>query len=365
MGVALIHMNGRMYDAKLGRFLSPDNFIQEPFSTQSFNRFGYVWNNPLKFTDPSGEIFWSVVIGAVIGAYLGGVQANGSYNPFEWKGNASTLLGVLGGAIIGGISGGVGAYAAAKLAPLITTAGGFLGGAVSGFIGGAVGGTIYGGFMSQLPGGDGDFWGGAAKGFIMGAVGGTILGGVIGGIRSVFQGKGFWTGKDLASKATAKTISSLKTESVHDVAPKNNLSNQKLDLKALSGNNKPVTTGSYKKIGLDGRTRINLLEESKKLKFFKSENLAIDHFNKHSKSIMKLTGRNIYNYKQYISEANHIIKNGTFLPQKNAYVKFMSGYGGKARFGYVGLDRATGSITTYHTKSLSDIVRIAPDIFSK
>ncbi|WP_236546497.1 hypothetical protein [Tenacibaculum maritimum] len=142
------------------------------------------------------------------------------------------MLGVLGGAIIGGISGGVGAYAAAKLAPLITTAGGFLGGAVSGFIGGAVGGTIYGGFMSQLPGGDGGFWGGAAKGFIMGAVGGTILGGVIGGIRSVFQGKGFWIGKDLASKAIAKTISSLKTESVHDVAPKNNLSNQKRDLKS-------------------------------------------------------------------------------------------------------------------------------------
>ncbi|WP_159289423.1 hypothetical protein [Tenacibaculum maritimum] len=163
------------------------------------------------------------------------------------------------------------------------------------------------------------FIGGAAKGFIMGAVGGTILGGVIGGIRSVFQGKGFWTGKDLASKATAKTISSLKTERVHDVAPKNNLSNQKLDLKAPSGNNKPVTTGSYKKIGLDGRTRINLLEESKKLKFFKSENLAIDHFNKHSKFIMKLTGRNIYNYKQYISEANHIIKNGTFLPQNKIY----------------------------------------------
>ncbi|WP_262885685.1 RHS repeat domain-containing protein [Tenacibaculum maritimum] len=215
MGVALIHINGRMYDAKLGHFLSPDNFIQEPFSTQSFNRFGYVWNNPLKFTDPSGEIFWSVVIGA----YLGGVQANGSYNPFEWKGNASTLLGVLGGAIIGGISGGVGAYAAAKLAPLITTAGGFLGGAVSGFIGGAVGGTI--------------------------------LGGVIGGIRSVFHGKGFWTGKDLASKATAKTISSLKTESVHDVAPKNNLSNQKLDLKANSNINK-LESSYVSKNSVDG-----------------------------------------------------------------------------------------------------------------
>ena len=57
MGVALIHMNGRMYDAKLGRFLSPDNYVQEPFNTQSFNRYGYVINNPLKYTDQSGEFF--------------------------------------------------------------------------------------------------------------------------------------------------------------------------------------------------------------------------------------------------------------------------------------------------------------------
>ena len=54
IGVALIHMNGRMYDAKLGRFLSPDNYIQEPFNTQNFNRYGYVLNNPLKYTYQRG-----------------------------------------------------------------------------------------------------------------------------------------------------------------------------------------------------------------------------------------------------------------------------------------------------------------------
>ncbi len=57
MGVGLIHMNGRMYDAKLGRFISPDTYVQEPFNTQNFNRFGYGFNNPLKYVDPSGEIF--------------------------------------------------------------------------------------------------------------------------------------------------------------------------------------------------------------------------------------------------------------------------------------------------------------------
>jgi RHS repeat-associated protein len=52
--IGLIHMNGRVYDAELGRFLSADKYIQAPYNTQSFNRYSYVWNNPLKYTDPSG-----------------------------------------------------------------------------------------------------------------------------------------------------------------------------------------------------------------------------------------------------------------------------------------------------------------------
>ncbi len=54
-GVNLIHMNGRIYDPKLKRFLSPDNFIQDPTNTQNFNRYSYVLNNPLMYVDPSGE----------------------------------------------------------------------------------------------------------------------------------------------------------------------------------------------------------------------------------------------------------------------------------------------------------------------
>ncbi len=52
--VGIIHMNGRIYDAKLARFLQADPFIQDPLNTQSLNRFSYVWNNPLNATDPSG-----------------------------------------------------------------------------------------------------------------------------------------------------------------------------------------------------------------------------------------------------------------------------------------------------------------------
>ena len=52
--VGLIHMNGRVYDPVLGRMLSADPFVQFPADTQSFNRYAYVHNNPLSFTDPSG-----------------------------------------------------------------------------------------------------------------------------------------------------------------------------------------------------------------------------------------------------------------------------------------------------------------------
>ena len=49
-------MGGRIYDPALGRFLSPDPNIPEPGNTQAFNRYAYVHNNPLSFTDPSGFV---------------------------------------------------------------------------------------------------------------------------------------------------------------------------------------------------------------------------------------------------------------------------------------------------------------------
>jgi len=52
----LINMNGRCYDPVVGRFLSPDIVVQNPNSTQCYNRYSYAVNNPLKYTDPSG---WS------------------------------------------------------------------------------------------------------------------------------------------------------------------------------------------------------------------------------------------------------------------------------------------------------------------
>jgi hypothetical protein len=50
-------MNGRLYDSKLARFLSPDPFLQDPSNTQNYNRYSYCLNNPFAFTDPSGYVY--------------------------------------------------------------------------------------------------------------------------------------------------------------------------------------------------------------------------------------------------------------------------------------------------------------------
>lgn len=52
--IGLVNMRGRLYSPHMGRFTTPDPFVQAPFSTQSLNRYSYVWNNPASLVDPSG-----------------------------------------------------------------------------------------------------------------------------------------------------------------------------------------------------------------------------------------------------------------------------------------------------------------------
>ena len=49
-----VNMRGRIYDARLGRFTSPDPLVQAPFFSQSLNRYSYAFNNPMSLIDPSG-----------------------------------------------------------------------------------------------------------------------------------------------------------------------------------------------------------------------------------------------------------------------------------------------------------------------
>ncbi|MCP4233022.1 MAG: hypothetical protein GY770_05450 [Aestuariibacter sp.] len=53
-------MNGRIYDPTLGRFLQADPHIQAPKNSHNYNRYSYVLNNPLSYTDPSGYFFKSL-----------------------------------------------------------------------------------------------------------------------------------------------------------------------------------------------------------------------------------------------------------------------------------------------------------------
>jgi len=54
----LLYYGARYYDPALGMFLSPDTLVPEPGNPQALNRYSYVYNNPLRYTDPNGHCPW-------------------------------------------------------------------------------------------------------------------------------------------------------------------------------------------------------------------------------------------------------------------------------------------------------------------
>ncbi len=83
----VIHMNGRIYDPTLGRMLQADPFIQFPTNTQSYNRYSYVLNNPLAYTDPSGYFLKELFNVVVDIAYRGnhGVRPYIPHSPLSFR----------------------------------------------------------------------------------------------------------------------------------------------------------------------------------------------------------------------------------------------------------------------------------------
>ncbi len=172
-GVELIHMNGRLYDPLLRRFLNADENIQDPYNAQNYNKYGYVMNNPLMYNDPSGEFFW---LPLAIGALIGGIQ-----NGISSMKNGGTFLG---GFWKGAIVGAGSAYFAMGM-PI---------GVIPGFIFGATTGTFFGALSAALNGQN------VSSAGLMGGLIGGITGGISGGIKAYRAGVNVWTGTGTAKQ---------------------------------------------------------------------------------------------------------------------------------------------------------------------
>ena len=138
--VELIHMNGRVYDPMLGRFISADPMIQAPLMSQSLNRYSYVMNNPLSLVDPSGFFFkklfhsighflkkiWKPLVAISVAAFAGwlaapylatgfwgavqmGAIAGAAFGATTTALNGGSLGDILHGALTGGIYGAIAA----------------------------------------------------------------------------------------------------------------------------------------------------------------------------------------------------------------------------------------------------------------
>lgn len=211
--VGLIHMNGRMYDANLGRFLSPDNYIQDPFNTQNFNRYGYVLNNPLKFVDPTGELSWAsigkwIAVNAKVITAVATIAAAVTATVLT-AGLASPLLaGAIVGASAGFVGGAVGTWTQGGSFLDGLAAGGIQGafGAITGGVGGAIGAAatktgmsiMIGTFKSTSP---------VLNGFLVGTVSGGASGFATGALGAVFSGNSSnWLQAGLYGAATGGAI---------------------------------------------------------------------------------------------------------------------------------------------------------------
>ena len=184
----LVNMNARLYDPLLGRFLSPDPYVQAPDFSQNFNRYSYALNNPLRYTDESGE-FWLYVIGAAIGGITNWI-ANGC--EFTWDG----LKYFGAGAAIGALSWGASAFTASAFSACGVAAGALVGSA-TGAVTGAATGFLSNGLNNMISGSDfmHGAWAAARSGMISGAISGAVSGGIRGYKYAKENGANPWNNK--------------------------------------------------------------------------------------------------------------------------------------------------------------------------
>ncbi len=193
----LTHMNGRLYDPTLARFISADPIVQAPYNLQSLNRYSYVLNNPLYYTDPTGFSWWTdfrdgflkpvaaivaaawigpMVFNAVLPSAVGAAGATGlGMSGSVWAGTA--IAGAASGAAVGGIAGGI--YNGPQ---------GIAQGAKYGAIGGAITGPVAAMYSGSY---NGSLNGAARYGYSAERVAVQSL---AGGVSSMAQGRSFMDG---------------------------------------------------------------------------------------------------------------------------------------------------------------------------
>ena len=116
----LYYVSSRYYDPEIGRWISPEpNVYAGAFDSGSglvgYNVYAYCANNPVNFSDPTGEfILTALIVGAVAGAVIGGaIGGTVAYNSAKSSGLEGSDLfwatagGVGKGALIGGVAGGL------------------------------------------------------------------------------------------------------------------------------------------------------------------------------------------------------------------------------------------------------------------
>ncbi|MBL7130493.1 MAG: VCBS repeat-containing protein [Candidatus Omnitrophica bacterium] len=102
----LYYYGARYYNPTIGRFITPDTLVQNPFDPQALNRYTYCRNNPVNLTDPTGHWSWSKFWKSFAGAFVGAivtVLTAGAGAPLWIAGMAG---GFFGGGLTGGLEGG-------------------------------------------------------------------------------------------------------------------------------------------------------------------------------------------------------------------------------------------------------------------
>jgi RHS repeat-associated protein len=204
--VDLVHMNGRVYDPNIGRFLSADPIVQAPLMSQSINRYTYVMNNPLSLVDPSGfswlsklfrsigrfiQQYWRPILaivlavvtyGAVVGHFAGIAGSNAA--------SAAMAAGANGAGTLTAFNT---AYAAAATSISTMAAAGAAAGFVSGAVMGGIRGAVTGAISGALFGAVGGYYKGALT------TGRVLASGAVGGVTSEISGGDFWDGFKLGA----------------------------------------------------------------------------------------------------------------------------------------------------------------------